>query len=141
MADSVFSDLLLVDGDLPIRPVFTSGETLTLQRLKIRLGTFYGEFVLDNRVGLDFLGWSAATEPDVAVIGAVVQTTIKTTPGVASIDSFSAVFVRAHRRIDFTCSITLTTGATAIGRGTVPGIGQDGQGWVWLLVRSAQIMG
>lgn len=52
-------DILLDEtGDLPNFPQFANGTPITAQRIKMRLQTFLGEWILDAGVGMPYHEWS-----------------------------------------------------------------------------------
>ena len=79
-------------GDLPAFTRHIRDEDLAIQRIKIRLLTFFGEWILDTSAGLDYVGFKQQKPPNVAAIGAIIQTEITATPGVDRVDNFAASF-------------------------------------------------
>lgn len=74
-------DLTLVDGDL----VLVSGAAAVRQRVLIRLRTQLGEWALDTRLGLDYLGEIFGPQPDVGLIRSRVLALVAGTPGVLQV--------------------------------------------------------
>lgn len=83
-------DLQLIDGDLPPRPRLISGVELIAQRIRIRLQTHRGEWLLNRSVGLPYLRWRGQKPPRVQSIGSRVRETVRTTPGVIDVRDFRA---------------------------------------------------
>ncbi len=81
------------DDDLPIRTRHISGTDLVLQRVRIRLRTFLGEWILDQFQGLDYLGFTQQKPPNVVEITNLVRREIETTPGVDRVENFDGQFV------------------------------------------------
>jgi hypothetical protein len=82
----------LATGDLPLVSSFVSGPDLTVQRAKIRLQTFLGEWILDQAVGLPFVAWRESKPPDVGSIAGVVLAELAATPGIRRVESTEATF-------------------------------------------------
>ncbi len=82
----------LVTGDLPTFNRFGDGIDVVRQRLQIRLGTFLGEWILDQSKGLPFLVWFQQKPPLTEAIGAFIRREIETTPGVLQITEFTSDF-------------------------------------------------
>lgn len=100
-------DVQLIDGDLPHYTRHVRGPSVTLQRLRIRLQTFLGEWLLDASAGLPYLEWIGQKPPRLNEIGAFVRREIETAPGVISVDGFSGTYDAATRRISFTADIVI----------------------------------
>lgn len=94
-------------GDLPAFTYHIRGADLVLQRVRTRLRTFFGEWILDTTVGLDFVAWRQQKPPDVVAIGAFVQTEIEATEGVERVDDFSGSFAPGEG-VDATLTFTGT---------------------------------
>jgi hypothetical protein len=94
-----------------------SGETVW-QRVMFRLRMLEGEWFLDNRLGIDYLGQVWVKNPDLAAIATKLKATILDTPGVAAIASYKQTFDPAARRLTVNCTFTddlgnlLTIGGT-----------------------------
>jgi len=86
-------------GDLRIPTNLITGPALILQRVRTRLSTFFGEYLLNRFVGLPYLAWREQKPPDEAAIGAVVFAEISTTPGVIRVTSFAVAFDNATRAL------------------------------------------
>lgn len=80
------------NGDLPAFTRHITGADLVEQRIQVRLGTFLGEWILDQHAGLPFVDWRASKPPDVDSINAVIQTEIEDTPGVLRVDELVTTF-------------------------------------------------
>lgn len=77
------SDLALgLDGDLEVPGRFISGREQVAQRIRLRLGLFRGEYMLDSRKGLDFLRWRQQKVKPLKEILSVVRREVDTIPGV-----------------------------------------------------------
>lgn len=95
------------NGDIGAITRHITGIPLVLQRVKIRLQTFLGEWILDQTVGLPFLAFAEQKPPDVNGISAVVQATIVSVPGVNRIRSFTGGFNNLTRQLVFDGQIVL----------------------------------
>lgn len=93
--------------DLPVFPTHISGVDLTLQRMKIRLKRFLGEWVLDTTKGLPYLAWTQEKPLNVPGMSAVIRTEIESTPGVLRVNDFSGAFDYRDQRVRFTGTVIL----------------------------------
>ena len=101
------AEINTLTGDMRIPTNMITGPPLTLQRVRTRLGTFFGEHVLNRFVGLPFLEWRQQKPPDVAAIGAVVLATISSTPGVVRVTSFAGAFNNSTRVLQFAGDVVI----------------------------------
>lgn len=101
------------NGDIPLYATLATGDAVTIQRVRRRLKTFRGEWMLDKSTGLPFIEWSQQKPPDVNGQGAIVLLAITTTPGVELVEDFEAVFDSPNRRVVFTARIVLESGTVA----------------------------
>jgi hypothetical protein len=119
-------DVLLDDtGDLPRYTVMeTDPETLTVQRLGMRLRTFLGEWILDQTVGLPFVAWSQKKPTDTSAIALLVRREIETCPGVRRVDGLAVSLETDAQRVTITGRVVYDSGAT--GRVVVQPFGVQG---------------
>lgn len=96
-----------ITGDMSIPTSLITGPELTAQRARVRLATFFGEWILDQFVGLPFLAWRQQKPPDVDAIGAVVLAELISTPGVIRVDSFEGAFNPLTRTVTFQGDVTI----------------------------------
>ncbi len=108
-ANPNYGDLLIAKGNLVLTDD-ASGET-TSQLVACRLRLFLGEWFLDTRLGVDYLGQILVKDPDLAAIGALLKATILATPGVASVTSYSQTYDSQRRSFSVTWAGTSTGGA------------------------------
>ncbi|MFU8802631.1 MAG: hypothetical protein ACNA8W_02370 [Bradymonadaceae bacterium] len=92
-------DLLLIDGDLPIRPTIYRGPEIIAQYIRRRLLTFEGEWILDRRVGLPWLRWKEKKPVPLDVMRQTVRETIRTTTGVLDVRELVAGFDAMTRTV------------------------------------------
>lgn len=117
------------DGDLPVHPTHVTGDELTIQRVKSRLSTFLGEWVLDDSVGLNYKGWRAVKPPPLVEIRGTTRREIEETSGVARVVT-DEIGLSSEDAIVYTASVQLASGivlglslSTGSSSGTVqPGI-------------------
>ena len=102
------------DGDLQVHNYPVTGLALVLQRVRLRLLTFLGEWILDASKGLPFLRWIATKPPDAAVIGAVVRREIETTPGVLRVEEYTCTWIPAEQRIAIAGNVITAAGELTI---------------------------
>ena len=93
--------------DLPVFPGHISGTDLVLQRVKIRLQRFLGEWILDTTKGLPYLAWTQEKPLDVAGMTAVINAEIASTPGVLRVENFSGSFDFRNQKVSLTGEIIL----------------------------------
>lgn len=99
-------DILLdSDGDLPHRLVLGTGLDLVLQRVRIRIGRFLGEWMLDTDAGLPWLRWLQDKPPDPVAIGSRIRREIEETAGVLRVEGYGANFDRSTRTISVSGTI------------------------------------
>jgi len=101
-------DLLMDENDdLALPCQLVSDYRVVIQRLKIRLSTFLGEWTLDTSKGLDFFGWLNTRPPPLNIIGAKVREEIAGTKGVKVITDFDISFDIETKTITIAAEITL----------------------------------
>lgn len=98
------------DGDLPAFCYAITGIDLVAQRLRLRLGTFLGDWVLDPTKGLPILRWLGTKPPNAAEIGAVVRREIETTPGVLRVEAYASTWDPATMAIAITGTVITASG-------------------------------
>lgn len=106
-------DILLDDDlDLPEFSVHTTGIAIVAQRVHIRLSMFKGEWMLDTRQGLPFVDWltQKVGRRRLDEIAARVRREITSTPGVISLDNYSATI--SGRTIVITGRVHADDGST-----------------------------
>lgn len=97
MSFDVYLDPLT--GDLPEVSSFVRDEELTVQRARVRLQTFYGEWILDQFVGIPYIVWREQKPPDVDAIVSVLRAEIAGTPGVIRVTAIEGSFDIATRKV------------------------------------------
>lgn len=103
---AIFYDILLDEnGDLPKITRHTRGWLAVVQRVKFRLQTFQGEWVLDTAVGLPYLTWRGQKVVNLGEIGARIQAEVLATPGVIRLLSFEGQFFLEQQRVKFSMSL------------------------------------
>lgn len=95
------------DGDLEQFTRHISGSAVTLQRIKLRLETFLGEWILDRTKGMPWLLFIAQKPARVAEIVAFIRREIETTPGVIAVDTIEGVHDVQARTVTITASIRI----------------------------------
>lgn len=74
-------------GDLPASWRFANPTELILQRIRIRLETFFGEWILDQSKGLPIEDWRKFHQPPLDEVLALVRREVSTVPGVLRTDN------------------------------------------------------
>lgn len=100
-------DVELIDGDLPALTRHISGTLVVLQRVRLRLLTALGEWILDRLVGIPYLRFIQQKPPNINEIGAFIRREIEAVPGVVSIDTWTPVHDIDARRLTFTAEISV----------------------------------
>lgn len=93
-------DIQLIEGDLSPQTQHIEGAALVAQRVRIRLGTFRGEWLLDQSAGLPFLRWRSQRSPPLDSIAAKVREELRATPGVLDVRELRARHVQERVRIE-----------------------------------------
>lgn len=101
-----FGDLVLDQGDL----VINSGVSAVRQNVIQRLKTYLGEWFLNTQIGLPYYEQILIKNPSRGNVDAIFQNAILNTPGIVSLDKYSAVFDTQVRRYVVTFRATSTTG-------------------------------
>lgn len=126
MAEPLTWDVGLdADGDLPERCVHITGLPLILQRIRRRLTTVLGEYLVDRSVGLPFFDWFAQKPPDVEAIGALCRREIETCPGVVRVSEWTGSLDRDTRSLSFTAEVLTVDGDLSL---VVYPLGEPGAG-------------
>lgn len=99
--DPVTGDLALVEG----RASLTSGVEAVLQKLRIRLSLWKGEWFADTSVGVPFLRFLGVKGAE-GLAETVLRRAIATCPGVASLESFALALVGRRATVTFRARTT-----------------------------------
>jgi len=91
--DPATNDLSITDGIFDL----VSGAALVAQRLNWRFQTQRGEWLLDQTMGMDYLGSIMVHNPDLGIIRALFVELLTGTEGVKVIESLTLEFVRGQR--------------------------------------------
>jgi len=101
-----YGDLLLTNGDL----VLVNGEAEVRQVIKETLGVMFGEWFMDNTIGIDYFGQILVKNPNMGKINAIILSAVLSVPGVLQILSYSFVPDYVARRISITFTAQTTSG-------------------------------
>lgn len=99
------------DGDLPIHPVHITGDDLILQRIRSRLLTFAGEWVLDDTVGMDFIRWRGTKPVPLVEIQGTTRQEIEAVPGVERVTT-DEITLSNDGEVRYTASVQLASNTT-----------------------------
>ena len=97
----------LIDGDLPARPTFIDGAALVAQRLRIRLGMWRGEWLLDASQGIDYLSILSQKPPDLDGIGDLFRAEIQATEGVDRVEDLAVTFDADTRTLSLSGTVVV----------------------------------
>lgn len=103
---SLLDDLDIVGGDLRL----VGGVEAIDQHLTTRLRFFKGEWMLDQSVGVPYFDSIFVKAPNLAVIRAIYNRAILTTPGIESVTSLDVTFDQAARRLRVSFAATTVDG-------------------------------
>ena len=78
-------DIKVVDGDV----VLNTGIESIRQHIEIRLRAFFGEWFLDQRIGVPYFDNVFRKNPDLTVLNAIFTKAILDTPGVNSLQALT----------------------------------------------------
>ncbi|MEL6348039.1 MAG: hypothetical protein AAFV53_33335 [Myxococcota bacterium] len=85
-------DVALENGDLPHVSRYITGPELIAQKIRIRLLTWRGEWLLNQEDGIDYLSLSEQKPPDTEAIADLLRAEILGVDGVVDIDGFTVTF-------------------------------------------------
>lgn len=102
------NDLLVQNGQL----VIYSDADQIAQSINETLGTFYGEWFLNNQIGVPWFQQIFVDHPNLDIIQAILLNAVQSVPGVAQINSFEYDFAAASRALSVTMTIQTTNGQT-----------------------------
>lgn len=105
------ADIRLVDGDIQASNTYVSGIEQTAQRIAIRLGTFAGEWVLDESVGVPYVSWMGR-KVDVQGMDVFFKGEIDDVVGVAG-SRVTVTFDRRQRGVTVAGDVTYSDGTSA----------------------------
>lgn len=97
-------------GDLAVPFQIVRGELAVMQRIRIRFRFFLGEWFLDTRLGVPYYRDILIKNPDSILISFIFRQVLLSTPGVASVASFSASLDRPTRFLTVDFEATLEDG-------------------------------
>ncbi len=126
-------------GDIPLYATLATGDTVTIQRVRRRLKTFRGEWMINKLTGLPFIEWAQQKPPQVNGQAAIVLLAITTTPGVELVEDFTSTFDSANRRVVFTARIVLESGTVATLE-FAPALGGNSLPYVAILFASGTVI-
>lgn len=90
------------------------------QRIACRLKTFQGEYWIDTTLGIPYFTEVLKKNPDINVIRSLFAAEILKVAGVKTLESCTATFDRADRRLTVTFSVTGTDDLTYYSTTEVP---------------------
>jgi hypothetical protein len=96
------------NDDLPLHPVHITGDDLTIQRIRARVSTFLGEWVLDDTVGLNYLGWRAVKPPPLTQMRGTVRREVEGTDGVDRVLT-DEITLLSENTVRYTASVQLAS--------------------------------
>ncbi len=108
--DAVSHDLVLENFDFKM----SFGKDEIVQRVKIRLLTFQGEWFLDTLQGISYYDNILIKNPDVRLVDALIRAEIQETAGISEIESYQSTFDTANRKYSIVFSINTEFGQAEI---------------------------
>lgn len=88
------------------------GDEVTAQRIRRRVLTFLGEWILDQTVGVPYAAWGQQSPPPETVIADLIRATILEVPRVARVERVEVSFSAATQRITLSARAVLVSGGT-----------------------------
>lgn len=101
-------DLEIIDGDIKL---FETVELATVQKLKIRLLSYRGEWFRDISTGVPYLQAILGKRNTKLTADTVLKNEIINTPNIASITSYSSS-INSERKLSITFSAIMTSGGS-----------------------------
>lgn len=101
------------DGTLAFPLRILDGPELVVQRVRIRLNTFRGEWLLNERAGIPWIEW-ISEPPGLTVIQALLLERIASTRGVARVEEFAVTQAPGSETYTITGNLVLETEDPAI---------------------------
>lgn len=97
-------DIDISTGDL----VFVEGTEAIAQHLRIRLGFFLGEWMLDRRLGVPYFQHVLIKNPKTSVVRGILRKVILRTPGVLTVSDLLVTYEPTTRimSVSFTAQVT-----------------------------------
>ena len=105
-ASPTYLDVSLSGGDL----VTVSGTAAILQNILQTLKTYYGEWFLDNTVGVDYFGTILVKNPNQGFINTALIGAILAVPGVTQLTNYNFSANSATRQLSVTFTAQTTSG-------------------------------
>lgn len=96
--------------DLALPPHILRGEDAVIQRIRVRFRFFRSEWFLDTRQGIPYREQILIKNPNPVVISFIFRRVLVSTPGVASVTSFTATIDNEARRLVATFDAKLVDG-------------------------------
>lgn len=106
--ESASHDLEIVNGDIKI---FDTAELATVQKLKIRLLSYRGEWFRDISTGVPYLQAILGKRNTKLTADTVIKNEIITTDNIASITSYTSS-INSERKLSITFSAIMTSGGS-----------------------------
>lgn len=103
-------ELVIEDNDL----VFVSDLDQVMQHVKIRLRTFYGEWVFDTTRGIKYFEEIFVKQPNKSVVDGLIKQAIIETAEVTELVEYSSVIDEVSRQIDISATINTIYGTMQI---------------------------
>jgi hypothetical protein len=101
-------------GEIKYPVQYVTGIDETLQRLRARLMTFAGEWILDSRVGLDWIRWKQLKAPPVAEIASDIRDEALGLAGVTDAKVQAATFDPASGDAEVIIALVLTDNTDSV---------------------------
>jgi len=102
------NDLVVTTGDLTL----VEASDQINQAIRQALGTFFGEWFLNNTVGVPYFQQIFVPSPNLDLVQANLLNAIQNVPGVVQIQSFAFDYGASNRSLDVSISVMTTNGQT-----------------------------
>jgi hypothetical protein len=107
--DPLSGDLVIEDGDLAL----IAGSGAILQSVRTRLGFFFGEWFLDEEVGIPYFESVLVKSPSFVGIRELFRKELLETPGVDEVSLLALRFTSAERKLAVTFRVSTDLGEFA----------------------------
>ena len=102
------------DNDIPVFCRHVEGIEAVAQKVRTRLLTHTGDWVLDKNVGLPFLDWLGEKDPATGQISAVLQAELEEIPEVVRVENLTVTWNVADEQLEVTGAVFTEFGELAV---------------------------
>jgi hypothetical protein len=107
-------DIMLINGDIPQFGYWVTSDDLVVQKIRIRLQTWLGEWILDRFKGMQYATLHMQKPPNVDGFAALIRAEIEEVEGVAAVSSISGSFNYDTQKVEVSGRVLLEDAERAI---------------------------